>query len=249
LYSQKTTLYFDNETSLKISDHHEEVKNFAVKGQNFDAISFGRRQNREQNVAGYLLKLTDRIDYSPEKVDTNNNLIETYILVLPKDTNLTGMRLSFPTPNITRTIIDEVQNRTTPERKEATKNRLIGEIRYFDPNQTDISIILENIERKRQYARITTLRNENDTLYVSAPRSNQLVAGKQILGDDQGPQGRATLYRPSTKEDVNTGDVLEGVVGTHYQLIMHRQDNVALSSMQQESNGEIVQTIETTNQT
>ncbi|MDR0650314.1 MAG: hypothetical protein LBG59_02665 [Candidatus Peribacteria bacterium] len=69
------------------------------------------------------------------------------------------------------------------------------------------------------------------------------------MGDDQGPQGQATLYRPSTKENVSTGEVLEGVIGTHYQLIMHREDNVALASMQQEVNGEMIQTIETTNQT
>ncbi|MDR2415345.1 MAG: hypothetical protein LBD75_01710, partial [Candidatus Peribacteria bacterium] len=255
LPTDRLILSFNEDTRLKIFDYHEEVKNFAVKGQSFDALSFGRRQNWEPNVAGYLIKLTDRIDYSPEKADTKNNRIETYILVLPKDTDISGMQLAFPTKKFkeidSHTITDEVQNRTTPELKEATKNRLIGEIRYFDPNQTNINVILENIERKRQYARISTLRNENknNTLYISAPRSNQLVAGKQILGDDQGPQGQATLYRINTKEYVSTGEVLEGVVGTHYQLIIHRKDNVALATMQQEANGEILQTIETTNQT
>ncbi|MDR0650313.1 MAG: hypothetical protein LBG59_02660 [Candidatus Peribacteria bacterium] len=118
-------LRFDSDTRLKIFDHHEEVKNFTMKGQNFDAISFGRKQNRESNVAGYLIKLTDRIDYSPEKEDTNKQLIETYILVLPKDTNITEIKLTFPAPNRTELISNEIQNRTTPELKEATKNKLI----------------------------------------------------------------------------------------------------------------------------
>ncbi|MDR2191134.1 MAG: hypothetical protein LBP53_08475 [Candidatus Peribacteria bacterium] len=190
LPSEKRIINFDDNTKLKVSDYHEEVRNFAVRGQSFDAISLGRRPNREASVAGYLIKLTDRIDYSPEKEDTNKKLIETYILVLPKGTDTTGMKLTtFPTQKrlVTNELLinDEVQNRATPALKEATKNKLIAEIRYYDPNQSAISVILENIERKRQYARITTLRNENNTLQISAPRSNQVVAGKQILGDDE----------------------------------------------------------------
>ncbi|MDR2540443.1 MAG: hypothetical protein LBD11_01325 [Candidatus Peribacteria bacterium] len=203
LPDEETRLTFDKDTKLKIADTHEEVKNFAIKGQTFDSISFSRRQSQEPSVDGYLLKLTDRIDYSPEKEDTNKNLVETYILILPKGTELTGVQLSFPTPKLTRLITNEIQNRATPTLKEATKNRLIGEIRYFDPNQTTINVIIENIERKWNYAKVATLSETKGILEVNSPRSNQLVAGKQIIGDDQGPEGIASLYRISTKEIVS----------------------------------------------
>jgi hypothetical protein len=240
----------DNSTKLKISDTHEEVKNVAIKGQTFDSISISRRQSRESDIDGYLLKLTDRIDYSPEKEDTKKNLIETYILVLPKGTSITGMKLVFPTPKLTRTITDEVQNRTTPQLKEATKNRLIGEIKYFDPNQTTITAILENIERKRDYARVATLKlTASSQLEVNSPRSNQLVAGRQIIGDDQGPEGTATLYRPTTKETISQGDALEGFVGTHYNLVMNWTDNVLLTKMDVKYKGETLKTIDLQAQT
>jgi hypothetical protein len=244
LPNEETRLTFDKDTKLKIADTHEEVKNFAIRGQTFDSISFSRRPSRETNVDGYLIKLTDRIDYSPEKEDTNKNLIETYILVLPKGTEITGAQLAFPTPKLTRLITNEIQNRATPALKEATKNRLIGEIRYFDPNQTSINLIIENIERKRNYARIATLSETKGVLEINSPRSNQLVAGKQIIGDDQGPEGIASLYRSSTKETVSEGDTLDGFVGTHYNLIVNRTDNVLLTKMEIKAKGETLKTVE-----
>ncbi|MDR0607403.1 MAG: hypothetical protein LBG52_03435 [Candidatus Peribacteria bacterium] len=249
--NEATRLTFDNATKLKISDTHEEVKNFAIKGQTFDSISISRRQSRESDVDGYLLKLTDRIDYSPEKEDLKKNLIETYILVLPKGTDITGMKLTFPTQKLTRLITDEVQNRATPELKEATKNKLIGEIKYFDPNQSTIITTLENIERKRDYTRIATLKlaSSTNSLTINSPRSNQLVAGRQIIGDDQGPEGTATLYRPTTQEIVNEGDALEGVIGTHYNLVINRADNVLLTNMDIKYKGQTLTTTELQAQT
>ncbi|MDR0283211.1 MAG: hypothetical protein LBI53_08255 [Candidatus Peribacteria bacterium] len=93
----------------------------------------------------------------------------------------------------------------------------------------------------RKYARITTLRKEEDTLKISAPRSNQIVAGRQILGDDQGPEGTAKLKRLKTNNEiVSEGDGLEGFVGTYYTIEVEREDNVELASMQIEYNGIII---------
>jgi hypothetical protein len=183
---QPTRITFDNETKLKISDYHEEVKNFRIQGQSFDEISFAFRQNLEKDVAGYLIKLTNRIDHAPEKEDQNTpNLIEAYVLVLPQRTSLTGLQLSFPYLNLTKEIAGEVQDWRTPEFKEETKGRLINEIVYYDRTFPLVTVILEQIEREWQYARITTLRNDGGVLKMSAPWSNQIVAGRQILGDDQ----------------------------------------------------------------
>ena len=152
-------------------DQHEEVKNFRTSGQTFDSISVTRRKNREPSIAGYLLQLTERIDHSPEKEDVNNaNIYKRYVLVLPRGESTTGLQL-------------EIKGKSDPV--DRLLDREVIEIRFFDPSKDNIAVILEKVERKRQYVRVVGLSREENNLSISGPRSNQIVAGRQLLADDQ----------------------------------------------------------------
>jgi hypothetical protein len=234
LKNEETRLEFDRNTRLKIYDQHEEVKHFQTYGQSFDTISIARKKSRERTVAGYLLKLTERIDHSPEKQEiTNTSIYKRFILVLPRGTAYTGLKL-------------ELTNKTDTVEKLLDKELI--QIRFFDPNKEDPNVILEKVERRRQYARIATLTDNENTLNITSPRSNQIVAGRQLLADDVPPEGVANLYRPNTKEIVSSGDILEGYVGTHYNIFIDREDNVAMARMKTEINGQIIKNLTTTKQ-
>ena len=86
---------------------------------------------------------------------------------------------------------------------------LILTIKYYDPTQKDITLALQEIPRHWQYSQVTTLRNlgtPGEQKYtVSAPWSNQIVAGRQLLADTVGPEPIITLVRPQISEVVSTG--------------------------------------------
>lgn len=123
------------------------------------------------------------------------------------------------------------------ELKEATKQGLINELILYDPSSPTIRVILEQIERKWQYAKIASLKQERNTLVLASPWSHQLVAGRQLLADDQGPEIEASLLRPSVSQVVSSGDVLEGFVGTWYTLVIKARDRVALADLQLSQKG------------
>lgn len=225
--AEHSTIRFDRTTILKISDQHQEVKNFKVNGQTFDDISLEWKTSREQGVEAYLIKLTERVDHAPEKQEKINTQIpRKYVLVLNKYNTNTGLQI-------------ELEGKKQEIEKFIDKE--IVEIVYFDPIQENASTSIEKIERKRQYAKIATLSETNNILKVSSPWSNQVVAGKQILGDNTGPVGIAEIVRNTTQESVSSGNVLEGYVGTTYTLHMHREDNIALATMEVEQNGKLIQ--------
>lgn len=233
LENKETFLTFDKETILKIFDEHEEVKNFDVQGQNFDSISLSRRKWYEDDIEGYMIKLTERIDHSPEKQEKENISTTKYVLILPPD---------YPIENTKLELIGK-----TEEISKLLEREVI-EIIYVDSSKENYKVAIEKIERKRQYVRIATLKKDSETLLISSPRSNQLVAGRQILGDNQWPEGNASLYRIQTKEEVSSWTNLEGYVGTYYNLIMEGIDNVALKKLEIEQNNTIIAEKET-NQT
>jgi hypothetical protein len=79
---EETWISFDGDTKLKIADVNSEVKNFKVKGQTYDDLSFSWTLD---DVDAYLIKLVERVDHSYEKSDyTDNSVRVRYVLALPK---------------------------------------------------------------------------------------------------------------------------------------------------------------------
>jgi len=78
---------------VKMYDAISEVKNFKTEGQSFDSLQLARKNNiaMGENVSGYVIKISYKIDNFFEKFKTFNFFgAETtptkYILVLPTDT-------------------------------------------------------------------------------------------------------------------------------------------------------------------
>jgi len=75
----------------------------------------------------------------------------------------------------------------------------IIEIKFYDPAEADINVTLQEIPRTRQYAEIATLTKHQEklsetqaetlSLYeITSTRSNQIVAGRQLIADSIGPE-------------------------------------------------------------
>ena len=204
--------------SLKIADWNEEVKNWNVKWQTYDNLSFGWTLNNE--VDGYLIKLVERIDHSYEKADFTQNLSSVrYVLALPKWTDLAKLYED--------KVKLELIKKTDLIEKLLWKD--LVEIVYYDNAKALADIVIWNIDRKWYYARISTLDFVWDTYSINSPWSNQIVAWKQAVWDEQPPLAKQNLYRPAVDEIVSEWDDLEWFVGTKYELNIEWSDNVALS--------------------
>lgn len=209
---------------IKVYSTHREVKNFRAAWQNFDSLSFGRTNSSVagDNHSGYLMQLNHRIDTTHDKGAVfdfmNSDDIDLgYILVLPTNTATDTMQITLPGMNT-----QNVTNLLT---------WTIFDVKYYDPENTDISVVLTNLSRKRKYSRIATLttRDTNDTRYVASPWSNQIVVGMQLISDDLWPEWTITLYRPATDTIVSTGSALVWYVSTSYNIDVLWEDNVAVA--------------------
>ena len=179
-----------------------------------------------------MIKLVEKIDYSYEKVDytSKSSHVSKYVLVLPKTTSLEE--------TIDSEISLELLNKTD-KIKNLYWNELV-EVVYYDPYKSSISVSISNIDRKRYYARIAALNLSNDRYNIDSPWSNQVVAWRQIVWDDQAPSWTPQLYRPSTNQIVSEWDDLEWYVWTKYNLIISWEDNVALSYINLMKDGKIL---------
>lgn len=124
-------------------------------------------------------------------------------------------------------------------------------IEYYQPEQDKITVTLKNLPRKWLYTSIATLtetpqdlgksQQQNFTLYKkTSPWSNQTVAGMQNLGDTNAPVGDITLWRNTTQETVSTGVAHEGYINTSYTLKSVRTDNVVVTKMIIQHNGQTI---------
>lgn len=226
------------DTEIKILDVMQEVKNFSLQGQNFESIQMGWKNSSVlgDKPKGYLIRYTDKIDNFFEKIQTfsffgSRTTQRKYILVLPQDTSYETWLLS----------VDTIS-------KKPIIRLLSGEIttvKYYDPNQEIINISLYDMPRQRIYAQIATLQDTSTqksyALYsIASPRSNQIVAGNQILGDTKPPEGEIVLHRDSTNETISTGNMHQWYINTRYTLSAQWTDNVAVQNMSIEKNGTVI---------
>ena len=220
---EETWLNFDSDTKLKIADWDVEVKWRKIWSQNYDTLSFSWRLS---DVDAYLIKLVERIDNSYEKQDYNKSTSVHYVLALPDG-------VEFEDTSI------ELLNNSKWAIKDLVWKDIV-EVVHYDSHKNSANIVISEIERKWYYARIATLKLNDNKYEINSPWSNQIVAGKQIVWDDQHPLWEAVLYRPSVNEIVSEWDDLEWYVGTKYELIVNWKDNVALSYINITQDGKIL---------
>ena len=216
---EETRLIFDKNTKLKIADWDQEVKNWRVVWQTYDSLSFSWDV---ENVDAYLIKLVERIDHSYEKADyTSISTPVHYVLALP---------------NWISNLDELISNGTKLEllKKMSSIQSLLSwgdvlQVVYYDSHKNVANVALYNVDRKWYYARIATLNFSGGKYNINSPWSNQIVAWKQILWDEQAPNCAPDLYRPSIKKIVSQWDNLDWFVWTKYNLEVNWSDNVALS--------------------
>ena len=237
--------------TLKLADEGWEVKNFKMQWQDFESISFGWMNSSlmGDKPDGYLIKLNQRVDTFNDKNESSEYELDDedfnrkYVLVLPNWTD-TWWLINLIGENNRRPIQSLITGNTNDA-------GTIIEVKFYDPSQEKINITLQEIPRTRQYAQITTLTKHQEKLpasqrerlwlyEITSTRSNQIVAGRQLIGDSIGPVWEFTRYRPQIDEVVRTGDTFEWFVSTHYIIKANRKDNVAVQTMRIEKDDEII---------
>lgn len=206
---------------FKVYDEAPEVKNFGLKGQTFDTLSFAWENNQNIPLSGYLMRIADRIDNHREKKETE---LEKYILFLPKNTALTGINL-------------EIKEKNGPI-TELIKNKTLHTIKYYDPQKRILEFGISEVPRKWQYVQITSLEKKWNIYKKNAPRSNQEIWGRQVITDTEPPVATASLLRIKKKyEAEDQGNNLEGRVGSYYDLHIAREDNVQVDQVELQQEG------------
>jgi hypothetical protein len=201
---EETRLSFDRETKLKISDWDVEVKNWKVTWQSYDLLSFSWDLS---DADAYLIKLVERIDYSYEKVDYNDNKRVSYVLALPNWVELSDL------------LANKIKLELIKDRKKKDINTIenlywkdLVQVVYYDSTKDKADIMISDVERKWYYWRISTLDLQWDIYYINSPWSNQVVAWKQILWDakgwlsDEPHTVEEELFRPSVNKIVSKWD-------------------------------------------
>ena len=217
---------FDKDTKLKIADVNEEVKNWKVVWQTYDTLSFSWKV---EDVDAYLIKLVDRIDYSYEKSDYKS-ASPIYVLALPEWTDLQDLYSK-------NTELELLSDKYKIE--DIYGNKLV-QVVYYDSQKDVADVVLSNIDRKWYFARIATLNLDKNTYNIDSPWSNQVVAWKQVVWDDEAPDGKPILNRYLVPEITDEGDDLEWYVWTNYKLIVNWSDNVALYYINLSKDGNIL---------
>lgn len=228
--------------SVKLVSNVQEVKNFKMIWQSFDAIqmSWTNHNTLWEESDWYLIKLNHRIDTYNDK-DQNFSFLDDkflnkrYILVVPSDINYSGATIDFNERyyykwkdyDKARSVLDFLSGWIYSE--------LILAVKFYKPDQPTISFWLKEIPRNRQYAEIVSLKNTNtleEPKFVTQwPWSNQIVAWRQLLADMVWPEAVITLERPSISEIISTWSSHNWFVWTYYNLVANWKDNVAVSRM------------------
>ena len=222
-------LFNSNSIKVKLISPNREVKNFTFAWQTYDTIKVSWASNGIlwDDVDGYLVKMIHRVD----QFNDNESLIwqwnnrelfdKKYILVLPKWSEITGMKLELEYGHGVLTNIEEYI---------WTWKEIFSLLNYNDWNK-EIDLTVTDLPRNWQYSEIYTLNFENNVYKISSSSSNQVVAWPQIIADSEWPDADIKLYRPAIGEVVSEGPFLKWYVWTNYILQVYWEDNVAMDEM------------------
>lgn len=212
-YETLSSSFLRKKEEIKLYDENDEVKNFKIEGQNFDTLSFSWTHNKNNPIDGYLMRISERIDGLLEKNDLDN---VKYILFLPDETKIQTDSLSL--------------NKEKEQIEKLLEKGEIYEILYYNPAKEKLQFNLHEVPRKWQYLQITSLKLKDQNYRPNAPRSNQLVGGRQIAGDAEPPKAKVELIRSKTAAIVDDGFDLEGFIGTYYDIKITWTDNVQVNN-------------------
>ena len=197
---------------IKLYDQNSEVKNFKLEGQTFDSLSFSWINNHHEAVSGYLMQISEKVDGLVEKYDQKWT---KYLLFLPKGTEINTLKL-------------QIEGSTFKVKNQIWK--LISEVFYYNPAEEKLQFSLHEAPRKWQYLQLTSLRNENRVYQKNAPRSNQIVAGRQVIWDNQPPTAKVKLIRKRKSAIEDEGLDLQWYIWSYYDLEITRTDDTLITT-------------------
>ena len=196
---------------IKVYDENSEVKNFELKWQNYDSISFSWDNNEYEAISWYLMRIIERVDWFREK---NSQDKIKYILFLPNWTE----------EELDDKWIQLEQGGTTQKIKNLLW-KTIYEVKFYNPALANLQFNLPEVPRKWEYVQVTTLKLDNIRYVQNAPWSNQLVWWRQAIADAEPPKATVELERvKKNNEVVDEWFDLEWYVGTYYNLKITRSD-------------------------
>lgn len=232
------------DVTIKVIDKNKEPKNFKTEGQTFDTLKLARQNSKTlgESVDAYIIKVSNKVDDK----DTPTSFRDIfwlgekpkYIVVLPEGSDYTGIMLTVDENMVKKRISSQLGN-------------TILEVAYYNPDQDNITITLNDLPRKWLYTSIAALRDTSTSLTSSqqksvklytktSPRSNQTVAGMQNLWDTTAPVGDVVLWRNTTNEAISTGLTHEWYINTSYTLKSLWKDNVIVAKMIVQKDGKTI---------
>ena len=202
-------------SEFKLYDTVAEVKNFVLKGQSFDEISFSWNNDQFTQNDGYLVRITDRVDSLKEKFGQSQY---KYALFLPKGASATGYKV-------------EIDGKETSIEQLAKVWKLYA-LDWYNPSNETINFGLGDIPRNWLYLQVSSLKLKDKVYAQQSPWSNQVVAGRQVIWDAEPPVAEIQLVRSKKSEIAWYGNTLEGFVGTYYDLKIDREDATKIEKVQ-----------------
>lgn len=211
--------YIDiNGMNIKLSSKDWSVKNLQVKAQDYDSFTIGwTSSQRQQDVNWYLIEISTLPDiyHLKEQANLPQALQSRYVLLLPEENTNTNGYLSIP-------------NQLSTKKLEDMLTWTLLDIAYYKPTSTTINYSFTDIERAWYYTRVVSLWkqwSEQEPIYMpSSPRSHHIVAGQQVIADNQWPLPDVSLQRIKTNQIVDTGLSPEWFVNTTYNLLVSWND-------------------------
>ena len=202
-------------SEFKLYDTVAEVKNFVLKGQSFDEISFSWNNDQFTQNDGYLVRITDRVDSLKEKFGQSQY---KYALFLPKGASATGYKV-------------EIDGKETSIEQLAKVWKLYA-LDWYNPSNETINFGLGDIPRNWLYLQVSSLKLKDKVYAQQSPWSNQVVGGRQVIWDAEPPVAEIQLVRSKKSEIAWYGNNLEGFVGTYYDLKINREDATKIEKLQ-----------------
>ena len=211
--------YMDiNNIKIKLYNKDRSVKNLRVSAQDYDSFTISwTNSERQQSVKWYILEINKIPDLYHLKWhnDVPNNMKSQYVLFVPKGEKNSEWYISIKNQLQTRKI------------KDLLTGTLIDIVEYTNSNN-NISYSFTDIPRSRFYTRIASIETnwdiEKPIYTISSPRSHHVVAGKQIIADEKGPEPEVELQRVITNTIVDSWLSPQWLVNTRYNIIIKRED-------------------------
>jgi hypothetical protein len=223
---------------VKIYNKDLSVKNLRVRSQDYDSFTLSwTASERQQTVDWYLLEINKIPDLYHLKWhnDVSTEMKSRYVLFVPEWKKNIYAYLS-------------IKNQLNTKSLDSLLTGTLLDIVEYNNTNKNINYSFKNISRARYYTRIVSLQAQGDVekpVYTpSSPWSHHVVAGQQIIADNQWPLPQIQLQRVMTNTIVDSWLSPQWLVNTRYNILIEWEDpNGVIENWIETSSGQILSQI------